>query len=270
MELKNKTVVVTGASRGIGAEMAKQFATKGCRVVLVARSRLELESLANDIGGHAYAVDLLDYQQIEDFSREIHLKFGVIDVLVNNAGIDSTGDFLSTDSQVLRDTVALNLGATIQLCRHFLPAMVQRGSGHVVNVTSVAGVAAFSGMTVYAATKAGISQFTAALRAELNGCNIQTTLVEISAVSTTMATSVMDYPPTGAAANRLRRFGLLKFLDPVRVAFWTVHAVENGRRHVRLPYRAWLLYAIAEVPRRMTEWLVVGVKSRPESYVNEP
>ena len=124
MELKNKTVVVTGASRGIGAEMAKQFATKGCRVVLVARSRLELESLANDIGGHAYVVDLLDYQQIEDFSREIHLKFGVIDVLVNNAGIDSTGDFLSADSQVLRDTVALNLGATIQLCRHFLPAMV--------------------------------------------------------------------------------------------------------------------------------------------------
>ena len=82
MELKNKTVVVTGASRGIGAEMAKQFATKGCRVVLVARSRLELESLANDIGGHAYVVDLLDYQQIEDFSREIHLKFGVIDVLI--------------------------------------------------------------------------------------------------------------------------------------------------------------------------------------------
>jgi short-subunit dehydrogenase len=270
MELRGKTVLITGASRGIGAEMAKQFAAKGYTVILVARSLPELESLAKEIGGHAYVVDLLDYQQIKEFSRQIHLIFGGIDVLVNNAGVDSTGDFLTTDSDVLRDTVALNLGATIQMCRYFLPEMVQRGSGHVVNVTSVAGVAAFSGMAVYAATKAGISQFTAALRAELNGCNVQTTLVEISAVNTTMAISVMDYPPTGAAANRLRRFGLLKFLDPVRVAFWTVHAVENHRRHVRLPYRAWLLYAIAEIPRRMTEWLVIGVKSRPESYVNEP
>ncbi len=269
MELKTKTVLVTGASRGIGAEMAKQFAAKGCRVILVARSQPELQSLAEDIGGEAYVVDLLDYQQIEEFSRQIHLKFGSIDVLVNNAGVDSTGDFLSTASHVLRDTVALNLGATIQMSRLFLPAMVQRGSGHVVNVTSVAGVAAFSGMAVYASTKAGISQFTAALRAELKGCNIQTTLVEISAVSTTMAVNVMDYPPTGAAANRLGRFGLLKFLKPERVAFWTVRAVEKGRRHVRLPYRAWVLYAIAEVPRRMTEWLVIGVQSRPESYVKE-
>jgi uncharacterized protein len=266
MELRNSNVLVTGASRGIGELIARQMAAKGARVILVARDAEAIEQIAAEIHGVAIPCDLRDVIDIDRLVERVRSQIGVVDVLVNNAGVDATGDFLSTDPQVWRDTVTLNLGATVDLSRRFLPAMVERGYGHVVNVTSVAAVAAFSGMATYAATKAGISQFTAALRAELKGTNVGTTLVEISAVDTTMAHNVIAYPPTGAAANRLKKFGLLTFLKPHRVAYWTVRAVEKDKRHVRLPYRAWVLYAIAEIPRRMTEWLIAGVPARPESF----
>jgi short-subunit dehydrogenase len=266
MKLQKANVLVTGASRGIGELIARQMAEKGANVVLVARDADAINRVASEIGGTAIACDLRSASDIDRLVSEVQLKVGTIDVLVNNAGVDSTGDFLTMDPQVWRDTVMLNLGATVDLSRRFLPSMVTQGHGHVVNVTSVAAVAAFSGMATYAATKAGISQFTAGLRAELKGTNVGTTLVEISAVDTTMAQSVIAYPPTGAAANRLGKFGLLTFLKPHRVAYWTVRAVEKDKRHVRLPYRAWVLYAIAEIPRRMTEWLVAGVPARPESF----
>lgn len=266
MKLRNANVLVTGASRGIGELIARQMAGKGAHVVLVARDSHVIASIAKEIGGTAIACDLRNVEDIDRLVREVETRVGVIDVLVNNAGVDSTGDFVTTDPQVWRDTVLLNLAATIDLSRRFLPGMVERRRGHVVNVTSIAAVAAFAGMATYAATKAGISQFTAGLRADLKGTNVGTTLVEISAVDTTMAQSVIAYPPTGAAANRMKKFGLLTFLKPHRVAYWTVRAVEKDKRHVRLPYRAWVLYAIAEMPRRMTEWLVAGVSARPESY----
>ncbi len=266
MELRNARVLVTGASRGIGEELVRQFAAQGAKVVLVARTEPALTQLAREVNGIAVVADLRAVEDIDRVVAVVQKELGGIDVLVNNAGVDATGDFLTTDPQVWRDTVILNLGATIDLSRRFLPQMVAQGAGHVVNVTSVAAVAAFSGMATYAATKAGISQFTAGLRAELKGCNVGTTLVEISAVDTDMAHSVIAHPPTGAAANRLAKFGLLKFLKPHRVAYWTVRAVRKNKRHVRLPYRAWILYAIAEIPRRLTEWLIAGVPARPEHY----
>jgi short-subunit dehydrogenase len=266
MKLRKTNVLVTGASRGIGELIARQMADKGAHVVLVARNADAIATIAREIGGTAIACDLRNVSDIDRLVAQVESQVGHIDVLVNNAGVDSTGDFLTTDPQVWRDTVLLNLAATIDLSRRFLPGMVERRHGHVVNVTSIAAVAAFAGMATYAATKAGISQFTAGLRADLKGTNVGTTLVEISAVDTTMAQSVIAYPPTGAAADRMAKFGLLTFLKPHRVAYWTVRAVEKNKRHVRLPYRAWVLYAIAEIPRRMTEWLVAGVSARPENY----
>src|SRR4051794_22293598 len=135
MDVKGKRVVVTGASRGIGEALARRFAGHGARVVLVARSAEQLQSLAHDLSGVAVAADLTDAAALRGLIGRIEDSNGPIDVLVNNAGIDMSGAFTSTTAAELDTVVRLNLLAPMELCRQLVPRMLERGRGHIVNVS---------------------------------------------------------------------------------------------------------------------------------------
>ncbi|MSZ55043.1 MAG: SDR family NAD(P)-dependent oxidoreductase, partial [Actinobacteria bacterium] len=156
MELQGRHVVVTGGSRGIGEQLARHFAERGARVTVVARSVDALHKVAADIGGNAVVADLTDDLAVDGLIEHIEMKFGAIDVLVNNAGLETSTAFAVEDEREIRAVSRVNLEVPLMLTRHVLPGMLQRNSGHIVFVSSLAGTAGFPGMSVYGATKAGI------------------------------------------------------------------------------------------------------------------
>lgn len=258
MDLNGKRVLVTGASRGIGAQMARDFAEAGARVALVARSKEPLEALAEELDAEAYPADLTDRGESHVLIDRV-TDDGPIDVLVNNAGVDVTGNFAETDPKAIDDLLELNLHVPMQLCHDALSAMIARGHGHIVNISSLAGTVCGPGLTTYTTSKAGLSHFTGGLRAETKGLGIGITLVEIGPVATEMIDSLREYAPTKRALGRFETLRLLYDLNPERVSRATVDAVRHNRRHVRLPRRSSAFPILAELPRRLTEVILTGV-----------
>jgi uncharacterized protein len=259
VRLPGARVVVTGASRGIGAALATELAARGASVVLVARSVEPLEKLAAELGGESFAADLADASAIEPLVRRIEAE-GPIDVLVNNAGVDLTGDLVALPGAEIARLVAVNLCAPMLLCRAVIPGMRRRRRGHIVNVSSLAGTNAVPGLAPYSASKAGLSHFTAGLRADLKGTPITTTLAEVGTVESTMVDSLRAHEPTRRALARLERLHVSIDLDMGVVVDALVDAIERDKRHVRLPLRDALFPMIVEAPRRLTELLLMGVK----------
>ncbi len=258
MNLNGAHVVVTGASRGIGADLARRFATRGARLSLVARSREPLETLATEVGGRAFPADLADADVVDGLIAEIEAAAGPVDVLVNNAGMGTTDLLPSTDEAEIRRTVRVNLEATIMLTRQVLPGMLARGRGHLVVMSSLAGTAGLPGFAVYGATKAGLTNFTAALRVELAGTPVGTTLVAPGPVATEMWDQVERSSDMAPALRRLRRFHLLPSCDPDELARQVVAAVEANRRHVRPGRRLAAMHWLRETPSRSIELLLKG------------
>ena len=140
--------------------------------------------------------------------------------------------------------------------------MLQRGGGHIVNVSSMAGSSPFPGLAVYSASKAALSHFTAGLRADLRGLPISTTLVELGPIPTDMLAEAESYAPTAKAFQRVYRTRLIVEVPREKVAEEVVKAVRKGRRHVRLPKRGAAFPMLTEMPRRATELLLTGVPHR--------
>ena len=153
----------------------------------------------------------------------------------------------------------VNLVAPVLLSRGAIPGMRARRRGHIVNISSLSGTNAVPGVLPYSASKAGLSHFTAGLRAELKGTRIGTTLVELGPVKGTMIDSLRAHPPTERALARLERLQLAVDLDMDKVAETIVNAVERDRRHVRMPKRDVAFPLMVETPRRISEWLLAGV-----------
>jgi short-subunit dehydrogenase len=260
MELRGKRVMITGASRGIGEGLAHRFAAAGSNVALVARSAEAIEKLAADLGGTAHPADLGDRTQVATLINRVEDEAGPIDVLVNNAGIDLPGAFSEMRSDDLSAVVQINLTTPMELCRQVIPRMLRRGRGHIVNISSLAACGMYPGLTAYSTTKAGLSHFTAGLRADLHKTPVKTTLVEMAGVPTEMLSHVADYKPTNDSFRRGYRLHLVTDTPLDTIVNATVEAVEKDQRHVRYPKRALLFPLLAEAPRRMTEMILVGVK----------
>ena len=253
-----RRVLITGASRGIGESTARAFADAGARVALVARSEEPLAKLAAELGGDAYPADLTDSTALAGLFDRIEAD-GPVDVIVNNAGVAPANRFVDTDAAALDALFRLNLLAPAELCRQALARMLPRGRGHIVNVSSLAGVSAVPGLAAYSASKAGLSQLSAALRAEVKGRGVGVTLVELGPVLTGMLEGVHEYGPTDRSFARGARLGVLVDLDPHAVATAIVDAVRRDRRHVRMPKRAAALMLLGEAPRTLTEIMLVGM-----------
>jgi uncharacterized protein len=259
MELRGKRVLITGASRGIGESLAHAFAGAGATVALVARTEAALHTLAAELGGTAHATDLSDPAQVAHLIERVEDEAGPVDVLVNNAGVETPASFIDAPDDELRRVTEVNYLAPAELCRQAIPRMLGRGGGHLVNVSSMAGCAAFPGIATYSASKAALSHFTSGLRADLRGLLIRTTLVELGPIPTDMLAQAEDYEPMANSVRRLYRMRLIVDVPREKVAEEVVVAVQKGRRHVRLPKRAVVFPMLTEAPRRAVELLLTGV-----------
>ncbi|WJH26053.1 SDR family oxidoreductase [Pseudarthrobacter defluvii] len=164
------TALVTGASTGMGAAIAERLTKRGLTVHAVARNEERLAELADRTGAVPHVVDLTDTPALADVVRGLK-----VDVLVNCAGVSRPGNILDSTEQDIDELVDVNLRGLLQLTRLVLPGMVERDLGHVVNISSIAGVYNFYGHTVYHATKAAVHQISRQLRNDTVGKRIRVT-----------------------------------------------------------------------------------------------
>ncbi len=261
MRLHDRHVLLTGATGTIGGHLAEQLVGRGARVTLLARSPEPLELAGRRLGAHTLAVDLTDPGAPDEVVAAAERRGGPVDVVVHNAAVETVGRLDELEPGDVERTVALNLTAPLALTRRLLPGMLARGSGHVVMVSSLAGVATFPGLTVYGATKAGLTHAASALRLELAGTGVGTTVAELGPVSSAMMERARRHPFTGSAFARVERLGALRDLDPREVARAVLDAVEAGRPVVRLPRRAAALAALASLPRDLVRLALTGTRA---------
>ena len=167
--VRGQTALITGASKGLGVYIAKSLAAKGMNLVLAARSTESLGSVRSDIermGVRAIAIptDVSDNKALQRLMQSAVEAFGGIDVLVNNAGIEIIADYDALTQEEIYRVIQVNLVAAMELTRLVLPGMLQRNSGHVVNIASVAGIVPTAFNESYAASKYGLVGFTRSLR----------------------------------------------------------------------------------------------------------
>lgn len=189
--IDNGTILITGASSGIGLELAKQFAPRAGAIILVARRLLLLEQLANELQSfrkelnvHIEACDLNNLSSIESMLSSAIQKAGQIDVLVNNAGFGDRSLFENEDWQRIEGMIRVNLIAATYLTRQLLPKMIERKKGGIMNIGSGAGIAIMPGSAIYSATKYFLHGFSEALRAEVSDAGIVVTEVAPGPVET--------------------------------------------------------------------------------------
>lgn len=190
--MAKKTVLVTGASRGIGKAIAVKFAKKGYNVVInclhseerLQQTKKELESY--QISCMAHLGDMGDMEQCRILFDQIRKQFGTLDVLVNNAGISYIGLLQDMSPESWDRIVRTNLTSVFNCCRLAVPGMVEKHQGKIINISSVWGVSGASCEVAYSATKGGINAFTKALAKELAPSNIQVNAVACGAIDTEM------------------------------------------------------------------------------------
>lgn len=239
MENQGKTMasaaLITGASSGLGVEFARLFAQDGHPVVLVARRKDRLEALAAELqakhGIIAYAVaeDLRDPEAPDRIERRLaELNVAVI-YLVNNAGFGLNGPVASLDHKQQLALVQVNITALVSLTRLFLPAMVARGAGRILNVGSTAGFQPGPFMAAYYASKAFVNSFTEALSYELKGTGVTATVSCPGATQTEFSTVA------GSHSSRLFRMSTSTAEDVAREAYQAMHAgrpmIVHGARN---------------------------------------
>ena len=180
MELQDAHALVTGGSRGIGPLIARALLMRGARVTLTARSEDDLGRVRERLGAERVAAVPGDVALEKDRQRllkEAEAGFGPLDLLVNNAGIELVLPFPSMEREEIHRVIAVNLEAPIQLTRLAVPGMIERGRGHVVNMSSLAGKFPPPFHTIYAATKSGLVGFTLSLRSELRGTGVSASVI---------------------------------------------------------------------------------------------
>ena len=188
MIFKDKTVIVTGGSEGVGAAASRLFADAGANLMLVARSKKNLEAVADELRDKTrveiFAMDVSDPDACVDLFKKTNFEFGRIDVLVNNAGFHQRGPVESIDAGDLGRMIDVNLRAPIMLTRLALPYLREAGGGAIVNVGSLAGRTPVPGSATYAASKAGLRSFTRSLADELMGSGIKLAVVSPGPIDT--------------------------------------------------------------------------------------
>jgi short-subunit dehydrogenase len=180
--LKGSSVLITGASAGIGREFARQLADRAGCLVLVARRRARLEELRDELTRrdpnlnlHIRETDLSDDRAVMELCDWLEREKLAIDLLINNAGLGDMGSFATSELQRVNEMLAVNVTALTLLTRLLLPGMIARKRGAILNVSSSAGFLPIAGFAVYAASKAYVTSFSEAIRVELRGTGVTVT-----------------------------------------------------------------------------------------------
>ena len=246
MNTTRKIALVTGASSGIGLEMSRQLSREGYELILVARSEEKLRAVAKELGNAKVIVADL---ALPDAPQRVFDAAGTVDVLVNNAGFGVAGPFSETDLTVELEIIQVNIAALTHLTKLFLRPMLERNSGHIVNVASTAAFQPGPLMAVYYATKAYVLSFSEAIADELRNTGVKVTAL----CPGPTATGFADV----AGMNESRLFSVAKPMSSRRVARYGVQAMHHGKR-VAIPGIAnkVMMQSLRVSPRRLVVALV--------------
>jgi NADP-dependent 3-hydroxy acid dehydrogenase YdfG len=249
--LDGKVVAITGGARGIGKATAIALTRRGCRIA-IGDLDLELaETTAQSLGGGAVALklDVTERESFSEFLDETERQLGPLDVLVNNAGIMPLGRFADEDDATARRMIDINLHGVIFGTKLALARMEPRNSGHIVNIASQAGKGGFPGGATYCATKHGVVGLSEAVRAELDGTDIEVSVVMPAVVNTELAAG-------------LKEARGVKNLEPEEVADAIVDALETARFDVWVPRSTQYIATVMNiVPRRGREAIARFLKA---------
>jgi short-subunit dehydrogenase len=221
MELTGKTVLLTGATGGLGRAIAVALADRGARLILSSRKPQELDELAASLAGDGHRTIVSDLAE-EGAALALLADAGEIDVLVANAALPASGKLDGFTAEQVDRALRVNLEAPIQMTRELIPAFTKRGSGHFVFVSSISGKTATARASLYAATKFGIRGFALCLRDDLRPAGVGVSVVSPGAIS-----GAGMFADSGAAAPPLIGTG-----KPDQVGAAVVNAIERNRGEV--------------------------------------
>lgn len=180
--IAGKHALLTGGSKGLGPLIAHALASQGVHVALAARSEAALKKQAEELAAlgvksAAFAADVTDPASLEALVRNVEARFGPIEILVNNAGVEWVSRYFCLEPGEIESMVRTNLLGAMLLTRMALPAMLERGQGHIVTMSSLGGKKGSPYSATYAATKAGLIEWTSGLREELRGTGVSASVI---------------------------------------------------------------------------------------------
>ena len=258
VDLKDKVILITGASSGFGEDAARLFAKEGCKVVVAARRIERLQDLASSIqdqGGEAFAVpmDVTNHDEINLMVKTAIDLYGQVDILFNNAGFGRLGWLEDLDpDRDIETQIQVNLTGLIQTTRAVLPYMLERGSGHIINMSSIAGWIAPSTYTIYSATKFGVRGFTDALRREVQPFGIHVSGIYPGPAQTEFGLHTGNHP--------MKKSALKKYFHAMTSEYVAQRVVDLARRPRRALIIPWY-YRIAIFGDRVipgfVDWVVM-------------
>lgn len=255
------TALITGASSGIGKELARVFAANHYQLILVARDRTRLETLAaelhqrNLIPTRIEAVDLSDREAVEALISRLAADHVVVDVLVNNAGVGVEGTFLETDWAREREMLDVNVTALVRLTKAFLPQMVNRRSGRILQVASTAAFQPGPFLALYFASKSLVLAFSEALATELRGSGVTVTALCPGPTHT-------EFEQRLGTDSRLFSAGI-PVSNSASVAKYAYSALMRGKRMAIHGFSNRVLYMLEAIaPRSFTLWFLAWAIGR--------
>jgi short-subunit dehydrogenase len=247
VKISGSVSVISGSSSGIGEATARLLAAKGSHVILLARNADRLREVAADIRNgngvaDAYPVDLGDAKALAATAARIVAEHGSPDILINNAGAGRWLPLIETSAEEAAAMMALPYLAAFNLTRELLPGMLQRRSGQIVNITSVASRLSWPGAVAYTAARAAMEGFTNALRADVQGTGVSVMLASFG----TVETAYWKNNP-GSREHVPKSTGAMKVLTQEQVADFIVGGIERGQRTILRPRIFRLLFILNEL-----------------------
>ncbi|HEY9697545.1 MAG TPA: oxidoreductase [Trichocoleus sp.] len=254
--MTQRTWLVTGASRGFGAEIAKAVLAAGDRLIATARKQADMQQLATHKDVLLLSMDVTDEAQVKTAIATSLEKFGQIDVLINNAGFGLLGAIEECSAEEVESVYRTNVFGLLNVIRAVLPSMRQHHSGHIINISSIGGYQSSPGWGIYSSTKFAVEGITEALHSELAPLGIHATVIEPGYFRTNFldhsslrqsATQIPDYAETvGKTRNIAAGRNHQQPGDPTKLAQAILEIVNTANPPLRLPLGTDTLQAIAK------------------------
>lgn len=264
-----RTVLVTGASTGIGRCVALDFAREGADLALAARSVDKLEALAEQIRGlgqkaEVFPADLSRSGAAVKLVDSVLARCGKVDILVNNAGIGYVDMVVDVNLDKARELMEINFWSVVAATQRVLPHMLKRGSGQIINISSIAGKRAFPMSSMYNASKFALEAFTESLRGEVYRSGIQV----ISICPSVTETPFFEHPYVKGSAQE-RSSQKMKRTPVEKVSKLILNASKKGKRDVHITFPGWLIVRLNAWFPRFFDWVVDRFEGNEVEQRNE-
>jgi short-subunit dehydrogenase len=251
-DLRGKKVLLTGGSLGIGPIIAEFLAIRGADIILTARSENALKGVVSKLNKSGFNVlaipaDLRDSSQREQLVIDVMKNYGTIDILINNAGLETEGAYTELPWSAIQENIDVNLVAPMALTRLILPSMLSNKTGHIINISSIAAKSGAPYAAVYSGTKAGLAEWSRALRLELAGTGVHFSTI---------------FPGYVREVGMFARFGvkplwIIGSCTPFQVAQAVIRSIEKSKVEIIVNSRPLRFsFVLNELSPRLGDWLM--------------